>query len=105
MEHIINKLSKIEDVKDLWKNWSSEEIKQLLDIYLIISKKEKHIFNMIDFYLLPCDSFEHSFQDIFYNYDKVYLEKKATGVEYCINEIAILNELAEKLRRIKNEKK
>jgi hypothetical protein len=46
MENIIDKLTKTEDDNSL-NNWSLEEKKKLLDIYLIISKNETHIFNLI----------------------------------------------------------
>ena len=54
--------------------------KQLLDIYLIISKKETHIFNLIYTYH-ECDSWE----DIFRDYNRNYLEDKAIGVEIAID--------------------
>jgi len=59
-----------------------KEIKQLLDIYLVISKKENHIFDLIYNYH-GCDSWE----DIFRDYNTKYLKNKATGVEIAINEI------------------
>ena len=80
-EHIIDKLTKIEDKTSL-KNWSLEEKKQLLDIYFILSKKESHIFDLIYEYH-GCDSWE----DIFRDYDSNYLEDKTIGVEIAINEI------------------
>jgi hypothetical protein len=46
MENIIEKLDKIEDNNSL-ENWTLEEKKKLLDLYLLISKKEIHIFNLI----------------------------------------------------------
>ena len=81
MENIIDKLTKIED-NNSWKNWSLEEKKKLLDIYFIISKKETHIFNLIYNYH-GCGSWE----DIFCDYDKKYLEDKKVGVEIAIDEI------------------
>jgi hypothetical protein len=77
MELLIEKLN-----KQGIDNWSLEEQKQLLDIYLIICKKETHIFELIYQYH-ECDSWE----DIFRDYDKNYLEDKASGVEIAINEI------------------
>jgi hypothetical protein len=82
MENIIDKLNQIDDVNTSFDNWSLEEIKKLLDIYFIISKKETHIFNLIYNYH-GCDSWE----DIFRDYDSNYLEDKTTGVEIAINEI------------------
>ena len=81
MENIINKLNKIED-DDCWEKWTLEEKKKLLDLYLIISKKESHIFNLICNYH-GCDSWE----DIFRDYDSEYLEDKKRGVEIAINKI------------------
>ncbi len=82
MEEIINKLDKMENTKLAWKDWSFEEKKKLLDIYLIISKKEAQIFNLIYNYH-GCDSYE----DIFRDFDSSYLEDKSTGVEIAINEL------------------
>ena len=81
MENIIDKLNKIED-DDCWEKWTLEEKKKLLDLYLLISKKETHIFNLIYNYH-GCDSWE----DIFRDYDSEYLEDKKRGVEIAINEI------------------
>ena len=92
MENIIDKLSKTEDDNSL-NNWSLEEKKKLLDIYLIISKKETHIFELI-YYYHGCDSWE----DIFRDYDTRYLEDKKTGVEIAINEI---NEIVEEIKSTK----
>jgi len=62
--------------------WSLEEKKRLLEIYLIISKKESQIFDLIYRYH-GCDSWE----DIFRDYNKTDLDDKAKGVEIAINEI------------------
>jgi hypothetical protein len=80
MENLIDKLDKIDT--NGFKNWSLNEIKQLLDIYFIISKKENHIFNLIYSYH-GCDSWE----DIFRDYNIKYFEIKAEGVEISINEV------------------
>ncbi len=83
MENIINKLDKIKDNDiNVWNNWSLEEIKKLLDIYYIISKKETHIFELI-YNNHGCDSYE----DIFRDYDYKYFEDKTTGVKIAIDEI------------------
>lgn len=81
MENIIHKLSLMND-EPSWKNWTLEDIKKLLDIYLIISKNEDHIFKLIYSYH-GTDSWE----DIFRDYDENYLRDKAIGVEVAINEI------------------
>ncbi len=81
MENIINKLRKTEDENSL-NDWSLEEKKKLLDIYLIITKKETQIFDLI-YYYHGCDTWE----DIFRDYDPQYLEDKKTGVEKAIKEI------------------
>jgi hypothetical protein len=82
MENIIEKLSKINDKNKVWNDWTVEEIKQLLEIYFVICKKENHIFNLIYEYH-GCDSWE----DIFRDYDMNYLQDKANGVEDAINEL------------------
>jgi len=69
MEVLLEKLNQIKD-------------KNALKIYLIISKKEKHIFKLIYDYH-ECDSWE----DIFRDYDKAYLKDKAVGVEMAIQGI------------------
>ena len=79
MENLIEKLN---NDKTPFNNWSLEEIKQLLEIYFIISKKESHIFNLIYSYH-GCDSWE----DIFRDYNIKLLEDKADGVEIAINEL------------------
>jgi len=94
MEKIIEKLKKIEDVNPaikIWDKWSLEEQKELLYIYLIISKNENHIFKLIYSYH-GCDSWE----DIFRDYDKEYLKDKESGVEVALDAIdKIVNEIEE----------
>lgn len=81
MENIIDKLTKLED--DIsFDDWSLEEKKKLLDIYLIISSKETHIFELIYNY-----HGSDTWEDIFRDYDTQYLEDKKTGVEIAIDEI------------------
>jgi hypothetical protein len=82
MKHLIEKLNQIKDNKQCFDDWSLEDQKQLLDIYLIISKKETHIFKLIYSYH-GCDSWE----DIFRDYDIKILEDKAVGVEIAIEGI------------------
>uniref|UniRef100_A0A6C0LSP5 Uncharacterized protein n=1 Tax=viral metagenome TaxID=1070528 RepID=A0A6C0LSP5_9ZZZZ len=74
MDNIIDKLSKIEDINSSWSDWTLEEKKNMLEIYFIISKKEPQIFNLIYNYH-GCDSWE----DIFRDYDRNYLEDKKKG--------------------------
>jgi hypothetical protein len=81
MENLIKKLNELED-NNGFKSWTLDEIKQLLDIYFIISKKESHIFNLI-YSHHGCDSWE----DIFRDYDIKYLEDKAIGVDIAINSV------------------
>ena len=81
MELLLEKLNQIKD-KNALNSWSLEEQKKLLEIYLIISKKEKHIFKLIYDYH-ECDSWE----DIFRDYNKEYLKDKAVGVEMAIQGI------------------
>ena len=82
MENIIDKLNQIKNIKSILDNWSSEEIKQLLNLYLIISKKEHHIFDLIYNYH-DCDSWE----DIFRDYDIDYLQDKSRVVQIAIEQI------------------
>lgn len=83
MNNLIKKLNKIEDDETSpFDRWSLDEIKQLLEIYYVISKKESHIFNLIYSYH-GCDSWE----DIFRDYDVKWLEDKANGVGIAIHEV------------------
>ena len=82
MDNILQKLALIKDEKNTLDQWSLQEKKQLLDLYLIISKNEKHIFDLIYRYH-GCDSWE----DIFRDYDEIYLKDKSRGVEIAIDEI------------------
>lgn len=92
MENIIDKLAQIKNKKNILDTWSSEEIKQLLNLYLIISKKEHHIFDLIYNYH-DCDSWE----DIFRDYDIDYLQDKTRGVQIAIKKI-------EEIEKNKNQK-
>jgi hypothetical protein len=82
MELLIEKLNQIKDNTKIFNTWSLEEQKQLLDIYLIISKKENQIFELI-YHYHGCDSWE----DIFRDYDVKYLKDKEIGVEIAIKEM------------------
>lgn len=82
MENLIEKLDKIKDNNTPFNSWSLDEIKQLLDIYFIISKKETQIFKLIYSYH-GCDSWEVIFRD----YNINYLESKTNGVEVAIKEV------------------
>ena len=85
MENVIEKLDKLTNKLDKlnpFNSWSLGEIKQLLNIYFIISKKETHIFELINSYH-DCDSWE----DIFRDYNIEYLEDKSNGVKIAIEKI------------------
>ena len=82
MESLIERLDKIKDNKNPFNSWSLDEIKQLLDIYFIISKNETHIFKLIYSYH-ECDSWEVIFRD----YNINYLESKTNGVEVAIKRL------------------
>ena len=84
MENIIEKLKQINDRK-AFDDWSLEEQQQLLEIYLIISKKESNIFDLIYKYH-GCDSYE----DIFRDYKIRFLQEKADGVKIAVDEITKL---------------
>jgi len=64
---------------NVWKRWKLQEKKQLLEIYYILSKKEKHIYDLI-YSFHGCDSWE----DIFRDYSRSFLNDKAEGVEIAI---------------------
>lgn len=83
IENIINKLKSQPDYSsEPWKNWSLEEKRKLLELYLIISKKEENIYKLIYSYQ-DTDCFE----DIFRDYDYKDLQEKAEGVEIAVNNI------------------
>jgi hypothetical protein len=81
MENIINKLRTINSNSD-WSNWSLEEKKQLLELYLLISKKEHHIFKLI-YDNHDCDSWE----DIFRDFSMNYLDDKLRGVRVALENL------------------
>lgn len=76
---ILKKLQTL-DEKIVWKNWTQEEERQLLQMYWIISKHESHIFQLI---------YDHSgsdtYEDIFRDYDRHYLKDKVDGVKEAID--------------------
>lgn len=85
MENIIDKLNQLkqsDNNKNIWKDWSLEDKKKLLDIYFIISKKETAILDLIYSYH-DCDSWE----DILRDYDTQYFEDKALGVKVALENI------------------
>jgi hypothetical protein len=78
MDRIVDKLKNLKE-SDEWKNWNIEEKKKLLDLYLIISKKEGQIFDLI-YQCHRCDSWE----DIFRDYSTDYLQEKENGVKEAL---------------------
>ena len=83
MDLILEKLANLEvDTNNVWKGWRLQEKKQLLDIYYIFSKKERHIYDLI-YSFHGCDSWE----DIFRDYSRSLLRDKAEGVEIAIEAI------------------
>ena len=91
MEEIILKLEKIGNKEfkkheNVWKDWSPEEIKKLLEIYLVICQKKEYIYGLV-YSLHGTDSYE----DIFRDYDYRLLEDEAQGVAValeCVKENA-----------------
>jgi hypothetical protein len=67
------------DQQHVWSNWSWEEKKELLELYLLISQKESHIFDLI-YGFHGCDSWEDMFRD----YNTFELNEKAEGVKVAI---------------------
>jgi hypothetical protein len=82
MEHIIEKLGAMNSGKNVWKEWSLKEIKTLLEIYHVISKKESHIFDFI-----YANQGSDTWEDIFRDYDDQYFEDKASGVQEVIDHV------------------
>jgi hypothetical protein len=75
-------LSKLENKEFNTKNFKYNEIKKLLQIYLIFCKKEEEIFKMI-YSLHGTDCYE----DIFRDYDYRHFEDKIAGVEIALDEL------------------
>lgn len=80
MDAIIEKLKDLTDGPTNGRTWTAEEQIKLLELYLIISKKEHYIFELICRYH-QCDSWE----DIFRDYSPHYLADKAQGVQIAID--------------------
>lgn len=68
------------DEKNVWKDWSQEEKRKLLEMYWIISQQETHIFRLI-----YDNNGSDSWEDIFRDYDSQYLEDKVDGVKEAID--------------------
>ena len=85
MEQIIEKLEKLEKTS-MWNDWTIDEKKKILEMYLIFCKKERAIFKLIYQYH-GCDSYE----DIFRDYDKQYLKDKKKGVLLALDEMKYYN--------------
>ena len=93
MERIIEKLRELpnnpkryeyqSDKPNTWVNWSWDEKKELLELYLLISQKESHIFDLI-YGFHGCDSWEDMFRD----YDTFLLTEKAEGVKVALAGLA-----------------
>ena len=81
MEAIIQKLDQLEyNSKNMWSNWSKEEIIKMLEMYLVITKKENYIYDLV-YQLHGSDSYE----DIFRDYDDQLLEDKASGIKEALD--------------------
>ena len=83
MENLLEKLKNINvDSNNVWKEWNLKEKKQLLEIYYIFSKKERHVYDLI-YSFHGSDNWE----DIFRDYSRSFLRDKAEGVEIAIEAI------------------
>ncbi len=83
MEQIIKKLANIkseQSVEKVWKNWSLDEIKKLLEIYSIICDKEEELYKLVYRY-----HGSDCYEDIFRDYDYTLLEDKAQGVKEALD--------------------
>jgi hypothetical protein len=78
MDRIVDKLKNMREPYE-WNNWTREEKQKLLELYLIISKKEGYIFDLI-YRCHQCDTWE----DIFRDYSLDYLQEKENGVKDAI---------------------
>lgn len=87
--NILDKLQKIKDDKD-WNDWTLEEKKEMLEIYLSICKKEKYLFELI-YNIHGCDTWE----DIFRDYDSQYLDDKTDGVKEALDLIENYSKMEE----------
>lgn len=79
MENIIQKLSLIKTAEKIYDNWSLEEIKNVLELYYIICKKEKNLLDLV--YNYHGDDF---YEDIFRDYSENYINAKADGVKEAL---------------------
>lgn len=70
------------DPSTVWNDWSLQEKIRLLELYRILSKKESHLFDLI-YSMHDCDSWE----DIFRDYDREYLNEKTIGIEVALNNL------------------
>lgn len=77
--HLDNNLT-----KNTWNDWTPEEKKNLLQIYLIFCKNENHIFNLV---YNNCDCNSYNNISIFRDYNTRFLEDKAEGIEIAIENI------------------
>lgn len=96
MDKIIEKLKNLEFNEKINNKFNLQEIKNLLELYLIISKQEESIFELI-YHYHGCDSFE----DIFRDYDARYLEDKTVGVETALERV---NEILKEKKDKKDKK-
>ena len=66
----------------IFDDWNLAEKKKLLEVYLMICKKESSIFRMI-YHHHGCDTWEDIFRDFSYR----YLKDKENGVKIAIDDI------------------
>lgn len=94
MENIISKLEQMicdndnddndnDDNKKGWDNWSAEEKKKCLELYLIICQNETCIYDLI--YSMHG---EDSWEDMFRDYSTRHINDKIVGVQIAINAFA-----------------
>ena len=83
MENIIEKVKDLNsNYENAFNDWNLQEKQQLLDLYLILSKKEAYIFDLI-YRLHECEGWEKIFRCC----NIKYLEAKSDGVEIAIERI------------------
>ena len=79
METLLKKLDDLGNEDIIWRSWTMEEKKMLLELYSLVSRRENHIMSLIHRYRRS-DKWEHIFRD----YDRNYIHDKSDGVRDTI---------------------
>lgn len=79
IDHILEKLERSKKYTYIWRDWTVEEKKKLLETYLVISEKEAEIFDLI----CLCTGSD-TWDNIFRDYTSQDLHDKVDGIEYAL---------------------